>query len=130
MGTWAFAPWDNDEAADWYGDLMDQTALRAAWLQGIREDPSESPGVVRAAAGLFVMLGRVYIWPIGTFDQDLEEAIAALSKVAQCDEYQESPELLELIAKEVKELESRRTPRNSTGAASAKSEAAPWWKFW
>ena len=85
MGMWAYAPWDNDEAADWFGDLMDRTSLREAWLEGISQDASESPGVVRAAGALFVMLGRVYVWPLQTYDEDLERTISALSRVAECD---------------------------------------------
>jgi hypothetical protein len=130
MGTWAFAPWDNDGAADWFGDLMDRTELRKEWLKGIREDPSESPEVVRAAGALFVMLGRVYVWPIGKFDEDLEEAISALSKVAACDDYQDTPELAELIAMEIDELKSRRKPTGGSSAPSAPNRDRPWWRFW
>ncbi|HEY4696789.1 MAG TPA: hypothetical protein VIH29_02105 [Gallionella sp.] len=89
---------------------MDRTKLRDAWLDGIEEDPTESPGVVRAAGALFVMLGRVYIWPIKTFDEDLEKTIAALARVAESGEYQESPELVVLINQEIDELKSRRKP--------------------
>ena len=128
MGMWAFAPWDNDEAADWYGDLMDRTKLRDAWLDGINEDPTESPGVVRAAGALFVMLGRVYIWPIKTFDEDLERTIAALSRVVESDEYQEAPELIALIDQEIEELRSRRKPSDQTTSTSQRDEK-PWLKF-
>ena len=128
MGMWAFAPWDNDEAADWYGDLMDRTKLREAWLEGINQDAVESPGVVRAAGALFVMLGRVYVWPIKSFDEDLETAIAALSRVAECDEYKDAPELIELIFIEMEELKSRRKPDNPIDA-SPQPEKKPWWKL-
>lgn len=101
MGMWAYAPWDNDEAADWFGDLMDQTKIREAWLEGIRQDPIDSPGVVRAAGALFLMLGRVYIWPIQTFDEDLELAISSLSRVSECSDYKEAPELIELLRNEI-----------------------------
>jgi hypothetical protein len=129
MGMWALAPWDNDEAADWYGDFMDRTKLREAWLEGIREDPSESPSVVRAAGALFVMLGRVYVWPINNFDEDLELSIAALSSVAACAEYQEDPELVASVNQEIEELKSRRKP-NKQQVAVSKGEQRPWWKFW
>jgi len=129
MGMWAFAPWDNDEAADWYGDLMDSTKLRDFWLDGINKDPSESPGVVRAAGALFVMLGRVYIWPIKTFDEDLERTIIALARVAESDEYQEIPELVVLINQEIEELKSRRKP-SDTMTGTPQRDSKPWWKFW
>lgn len=130
MGMWAYAPWDNDSAADWHGDLMDRTKLREAWLEGISQDPSDSPDVVRAAGALFVMLGRVYVWPIKTFDEDLERTIAALSGVASSEEYKEVPELIELVTQEIIELKSRRKPNKAEGVQSKPPEQKPWWKFW
>jgi len=129
MGMWAFEPWDNDEAADWFGDFMDSTRLRDEWLKGINADPVDSPGVVRAAAALFVMLGRVYVWPIKSFDQDLELTIARLSALVEGGEYAEPPELAVTIEQEVAELKSRRKPSDSPSAAPSES-SKPWWKLW
>jgi len=129
MGMWAFEPWDNDEAADWFGDFMDRTQLRKEWLKGINADPVESPGVVRAAAALFVMLGRVYVWPIMTIDQDLELTIASLSALVGAGEYSEPPELVAAIEQELAELKSRRKPSGSPSAPPSES-SKPWWKFW
>lgn len=128
MGMWAYAPWDNDGAADWYGDLMERTQLREAWLEGIGQDPSESPDIVRAAVALFVMLGRVYMWPITTFDEDLERAITGLSRVAESDEYRDVPQLIELITRELVELKSRR--KTIDPASFPPPERRPWWRFW
>ena len=129
MGMWAFEPWGNDEAADWFGDFMDSTQLRKEWLKGIKADPVESPGVVRAAAALFVMLGRVYVWPIKTFDEDLELTIASLAGLVEAGEYAEPPELVAAIEQEVAELKSRRKPSGSPSAPPSES-SKPWWKFW
>lgn len=129
MGMWAFEPWGNDEAADWFGDFMDRTQLRREWLKGINADPVEAPAVVRAAAALFVMLGRVYVWPIKTFDQDLELTIASLSALVEAGEYAEPPELVAAIEQEVAELKSRRKPSGNPGAPPSES-CKPWWKFW
>lgn len=128
MGMWAYAPWENDQAADWYGDLMDRTQIRKEWLKGIKADPVASPEVVRAAAALFIMLGRVYIWPIKTLDEDLELAIDSLSKVSATEEFAESPELVQAIEQEVAELKSRRKPTGATNAP-APGPDKPWWKF-
>jgi hypothetical protein len=128
MGMWAYAPWDNDSAADWYGDLMDRTNLRDVWLEGISEDPEESPDVVRAAAALFLMLGRVYVWPIKAYDDDLEKTIASLTRVAACPEYKESPELVEVIEQELQELKSRR--KQDKAPTPDQPQQKPWWKFW
>ncbi len=123
---WDYKPWDNDGAADWYGDLMDSTKLRDTWLEGIKEDPIDSPDVVRAAAGLFVMLGRVYIWPIDNYDNDLELTISQLGKVAENDEYKEIPELTEIISGELNELKSRLKKESPDSVPTAKQ----WWKLW
>ena len=123
---WDFKPWDNDGAADWYGDLMDNAQVRKHWLEGINEDPSDNPDVVRAAAGLFVMLGRVYIWPIDYYDQDLELAISQLKRVKENDEYQELPDLLEIIDSELMELQSRVKGKSQKKDTPSK----PWWKLW
>ena len=123
---WDFKPWDNDGAADWYGDLMDNTQLRKYWLEGIKNDPIDSPDVVRAAAGLFIMLGRVYIWPIDHFDDDLTLTIQQLRKVSENEEYKEIPELVDIISGELNELESR-LPKEGTEKTKSKS---PWWKLW
>ena len=129
MGMWDVKPWDNDEAADWFGDLMDRTQLRQEWLKGIKADPAENPGVVRAAAALFVMLGRVYVWPIKTFDQDLELTIASLAPVVEAGEYAETPELVAAIEQELTELKSRRKP-TETSDAPPSGLGKPWWRFW
>jgi len=126
MGMWAEKPWDNDSAADWYGDLMDDTNLRKNWLVGINKNPLDQPDVVRAAASLFLMLGRVYIWPINDYDQDLDLAIKQLKKVAEYDEYQDVPELMEMILGEIEELESRIKKSTATSLIPKKT----WWKFW
>ena len=129
MGMWAFAPWDNDQAADWFGDFMQDTRIRRKWLDGIQADPVDSPEVVRAAAALFVMLGRVYVWPIQTFDEDLDLAIASLSRVAANGDYADLPELVAAIEQEVAELRTRRKPASGTDSP-APSPVKPWWKFW
>lgn len=130
MGTWAFEPWDNDEAADWYGAFMEETGLRNAWLKGINADPEDSPETVRAAAALFVMLGRVYVWPIEHYEQDLERAIAALSELTKSGDYQDVPELESAIRAELSELIARRKPGGSEPDGAAAPPVKPWWRLW
>ena len=104
---WDLQPWDNDAAAVWYGDLMDNNEIREHWLEGIEEDASENPQIVRAAAGLFLMLGRIHIWPMNHFYEDLELTVTQLKLVRDSEDYQEMDELLEVIESELIELESR-----------------------
>lgn len=110
MGMWAFEPWDNDAAADWFAGLMDSTKLRDRWLEGIKADATDEPEIVRAAGALFIMLGRIYVWPIHNYDEDLELAIEAMSKIVSAESFEETPELVALVEKEVAELKARRKP--------------------
>ncbi len=125
MGMWALEPWDNDQAADWFGDFMDKTRFRQAWLEGINADPVDGAEVVRAAASLFVMLGRVYVWPIQAYDEDLELTIARLSAVVAGGEFAEVPELVAAVEQELVELKSRRKPSRTSGAPPS-APSAPW----
>jgi len=125
MGMWAYKPWDNDSAADWYADLMDNTQLRTQWLSGINSNTSDQADVVRAAVGLFIMLGRVYIWPIEHYDTDLGLAVKQAECLLSVPEYQESPELIEIIKLEIQELKSRQaSPPKGT------VDNKKWWQFW
>lgn len=57
MGMWDVEAWDNDGAADWFGELMEATKLRDHWLEGIQADVEEEYQQVRAAVWLFTQLG-------------------------------------------------------------------------
>lgn len=109
MGAWDNEPWANDSAADWFADVMGTTALREQWLTGISADPEEEFEVVRAAAWLFIQLGRTYVWPIENLNDDLERAIAGLVAVRSTEEIAEDDELVAAIGAEIAELESRRS---------------------
>lgn len=131
MGMWDLNPWDSDEAADWYSDLMESCRIREKWLEGIESDLDDQADVVRAAVGLFIMLGRVYIWPIRQYDQDLELAISKCESLLKVDEYAEIPELVEQIRLELQELQSRKKPEEADPAAPQRTSARrKWWKFW
>ncbi len=109
MGMWDFEAWDNDSAADWFGNLMDATNLREHWLSGIQGDAEDDYEEVRAAVWLFAQLGRTYIWPIDHLDADLELAISAAETLLANQWLQEEvPEFLEKVKSELTELQSRR----------------------
>ena len=113
MGAWSDEPWDNDTAADWFGVLMDSTRLRDAWHEGITADPDDDEGEVRyAAAWLFLQLGRVYVWPIDTFAEDLEQTIRVLHELRTDERLSENdPETWKArIDGYINELEGRRPP--------------------
>lgn len=123
MGMWDIRPWDNDQAADWYAGFMVQSNFRELWLAGINlQADSEDADAVRAAAALFMMLGRVYIWPIEHYDEDLALTISQLTKTLECPEYEECDELINIIKTEIQELENRRTP-----GYQAENPRSSWW---
>ncbi len=62
MGMWGFEAWDNDGAADWFGELMSRTGLRDEWHATMTQDFSDDEAdQVRAGVWLFAQLGRVYV---------------------------------------------------------------------
>ena len=110
MGVWAAKPWDNDDAADWNADLFEKTNLRAAIIEELNK---EVPGqadlyTIRAAAGMILYLGRVYIWPIEHYQDDLALAIRRLEEAAIQPEIADYDEMKQLIAAEIDVLKGRK----------------------
>lgn len=131
MGMWAFNPWDNDSAADWYGEFMDETKLRSVWLKGIKKDAIDEFEEVRAAVSIYLMLGRVYVWPIDHLDEDLALCIKQTEKMLSDPENLESEELIAEIKAELTELKSRETSDSEVPQSSdSPAETKAWWAFW
>jgi hypothetical protein len=107
MGAWGEAPWDNDSAADWFGDLFDATKLADRVEKTLKGDVEDAHEEIRAAAYLLVALGRVYIWPVKELDRHLELAIGKLEQIKVLDEYQQAPEFVVAIEQEIEALKSR-----------------------
>lgn len=107
MGAWGTAPWDNDAAADWFGDLFAATKLAARVEKTLKKkDIEEYAGEIRAAAYVLVALGRVYVWPVDDLDRHLRLAIEKLEAISRLADYEGDP----TIAAEVSELRSRLAP--------------------
>jgi len=129
MGAWGYLPWDNDSAADWYGDLLDETKVADKVEATLKLDVTDHYEEIRAAAGMVVMLGQVYIWPIDKLDAHLALAASKLEEILTLGEIQESPELTETIRGEIQELRSRiKTPEK--GSSPPKPPSTKWWQFW
>ncbi|MFZ6798440.1 DUF4259 domain-containing protein [Undibacterium sp. Di24W] len=75
MGAWGVKAWDNDGAADWFGDIFDETRLAERVEQTLMLDVEDHYEEIRAAAYLIRLLGRTYIWPVD--DIDRHRALAA-----------------------------------------------------
>src|SRR5262245_47461362 len=92
MGSWGSSAWDNDGAADWFGELFDEIGLADRVEQTLQLDVDEYHQEVRAAANLLVAIGRVYIWPIDSLERHLELAIGQLEKIKALEIYEDLPE--------------------------------------
>ena len=75
MGAWGEGPYDNDRAADWFHDVVEGTGFRQKIRDGLG---SGDPDLVRAAAWVIGVMGKVYVWPIDHLDDDRAEARRAL----------------------------------------------------
>lgn len=78
MGAWGMDPWDNDTAADFFGDLWQDTPVIDRVLETLRGEGDES---TVAALWLCSELCRVYVWPIERLDETLDAAIAAAERI-------------------------------------------------
>ena len=128
MGTWDKLPWDNDGAADWFNDLFNKTKL-AKHIEGtLKLDVNNSHEEIRAAASVLLFLGRDYIWPVHDLDNHLKLAVDRLEEICGLTVITESPELLEEIQAEIRELRSRIKTTPST--SQVQRPPKKWWQFW
>ena len=107
MGAWGNQPWDNDRAADWFGDLFERTQLAPIVEKTLLLDPADFPDEIRAAACALVFWGRVYVWPVKELQRHLALAADQLEAVSRLEEITESLKLAKQIQSEVQELRSR-----------------------
>lgn len=78
MGAWGKEPWDNDKAADWFGDLWDRFPL----VNDVHVALGEPSGETAMAALWFCTeLCRIYVWPIDRYEETLDHAIAAADRL-------------------------------------------------
>lgn len=109
---WDAKPWDNDTAADWFGKLMDDTALpekvrNTLQLANAEEPDEENTPVLRAAAYVLLRFGFVYVWPINNLQDDLKRAIRALELVLADEEYCYNETVTAQVTSERNELQER-----------------------
>ena len=128
MGAWGKLPWDNDGAADWFGDLFDKTKLAKQVEETLKLDAEDCHEEIRAAASVVLFLGRVYIWPVHDLDRHLALAANRLEEVSRVDVIAESPEFVEEIRTEIQELRSRIKKPGTSQLRPAQSKT--WWQLW
>jgi hypothetical protein len=110
MGAWGTAAWENDGAADWFGDLFDATRLAKRVEETLKQDPDEAHEEIRAAAHVLAALGRVYIWPVSELQGHLRLAIDGLERIKALEIYAQSPGLVAAIEDEIHALRTRVKP--------------------
>lgn len=126
MGAWGKLPWENDGAADWFGDLFKKTRLAMHVEDTLKLEVENSHEEIRAAASVLLLLGRDYVWP--DLDRHLTLAADQLEEISRLDSIGESPELVEEIRAEVQELRSR--IKSSGTPQPPPQPPKKWWQFW
>jgi hypothetical protein len=109
MSAWGTAAWDNDTAADWFGDLFDATQLVRHVDDALALDPESDPDVIRAASHLLIQLGRGYIWPIRELDRQLALAVRKMEVVKGLEVFREAKGFVEAIDADIAALKSQIT---------------------
>lgn len=129
MGAWDIQPWDNDSAADWFGDVFKCTKLASHVENALNLNPGDCHEQIRAAASLLIFLGRPYIWPIHDLNRHLALAADRLEQVARVEVIAEAPKLVEQIRAEIEELRSR-IKQPGAPLPQRMSPEKKWWSFW
>lgn len=95
MGTWGEAPWDNDEAADFFVKELRDTGFVADVVATLEDNEAAEDGH-RGAAAAVVSLGRGYVWPEPDhLEYHLELAAASLQRIRDKGSAAYAPEQLE-----------------------------------
>ncbi len=127
MGAWGMSPWENDGAADWFGDLLEELPLAQRVEAALKLEASEHHEEIRAAVALLIMLGRTYIWPVGDLDRHLRLAIARLEELRPLYEELGGQDWTEALDGEIAVLRARLA--NDPGLPPA-AQPASWKNFW
>ena len=106
MGAWGTAAWENDSAADWFGELMETTGLPERVEETLKLDAEDAHEEIRAAAYILLALGRTFVWPVDKLDAHLKLATEKLREIAELEEYADS-DIVPVIEKEIAELQTR-----------------------
>ncbi len=126
MGSWDYMPWDNDTAADWFGDLMEDSPFVAKVVETLNQNVEECRDEIRAAASILVMLGRVYIWPIEDYDKHLQLAISKLQELLDKTELGKDDTFRWQIENEIKVLDARMNKKE----LNDDKDFDDWWRDW
>ncbi|QKT13676.1 hypothetical protein [Rhodococcus sp. W8901] len=112
MGAWGSAPWHNDAAADWFGDVFVGIDIDARIGDALEHDDDYDR--VRAACYLLAVLGHSMVWPgdLERLDGHLERGVELLTEMIEPESefrelWEDDPEVIEAVRAEIAELEAR-----------------------
>ncbi|WP_458689488.1 hypothetical protein [Nocardia tengchongensis] len=112
MGAWASAPWQNDAAADWFGDVFEGIDIDARIDDAFEHDDDYDRA--RAACYLLAVLGHGTVWPgdLERLDGHLERGVELLTEMIEPESefrelWEDDPEVIEAVRAEIAELAAR-----------------------
>ena len=106
MGCWGVKPYENDSAADWFGDLWDEFPIPSKVEETLKSDLEDCHEELRAAAHMLVQLGQTYIWPVHSIDRHCDLAAQRLEHMKAMEIYS-GDDFQSELQKEIKILRSR-----------------------
>lgn len=106
MGCWGVKPYENDSAADWFGDLWDQFPVPAKVEETLALDLEDSHEEIRAAVHVLLQLGHTFIWPAHSIDHHCDLAARRLEEIKAMEIYSGADFQAEL-QQEIETLRSR-----------------------
>jgi hypothetical protein len=112
MSAWGTKAYENDSAADWFGDLWDEFAVPAKVEATLNLDIEDCHEEIRAAAHLLVQLGDTYRWPVDDIDRHCSLAAKRLEEILSAGIFEEDEtDFIEEIKAEIEILRSRVSPK-------------------
>ena len=106
MGSWGVKPYENDSAADWFGNLWDEFPVPSRVEETLKLDLEDSHEEIRAAAHVIIQLGEIFIWPVDSIDRHRDLAARRLEEIKAMNIYSGADFQAEL-QKEIEKLRSR-----------------------
>jgi hypothetical protein len=106
MGCWGLESYENDSAADWFGDLWDEFPFPSKVEETLKLDLEDNYEEIRAAAYVLLQLGQTFIWPVNSIDLHCDLAARRLEEMKALEIYS-GDDFQAQIQKEIEILRSR-----------------------
>lgn len=136
MGYWGYEVWENDSSADWFSAVFKQTKIDQVIASSLSKEVDDfTRDEIRGAISLFILLGRAYVYNIGTLDEHHQLCIQKAKKLK--DHWNEGgwdsdPDIGKSLDFELAVLQRRLdnigVPREKR--PSAPQELKEWWVKW